>query len=301
MEAKISSLKEKLSNGVSPAMATPLEEGSYRVKLAVIPQLVEFLLEKGVKGLFVGGTTGEGIMLDSAERKRLHEATMEAVNGRVPVLVHVGAQRRDTAVDLARHAASLQADAVAAVTPYFYGMDDNALAAYYQTIADAVPNVPLFGYDIPQMAINGISPDLALRLCESIPSMAGLKSSNPNVQVVRRLLDALPKDRIMLAGNESAALAMLALGADGLISGLSTAVPEPFVAITQAFADGEIEEARKQQRLINQLLSKIPAGARLDAIKSVLAERGIAAGTTVPTLAQVSTPVWSAMKAALEQ
>ncbi len=301
MKAKVSSLKAKLSNGVTPAMATPLESDSYRVNAAVIPQLVDFLLDKGVKGLFVGGTTGEGIMLDSGERKKLHEATLATVNGRVPVLLHIGAQRCDTAVDLARHAASIQADAVVAVTPYFYGMHDDALAAYYQEIAEAVPDMPLFGYDIPQLAVNGISPVLAARLCESIPSMAGFKSSNPSVQAMRRLLDAVPDDYIVLAGNESAALGMLALGADGLISGLSTAVPEPFVAMTQAFADGEIGEARKQQRLINLLLSSIPAGERLGAIKSVLTSRGILAGTTVPTLRQSNATVWPAMREILEQ
>jgi dihydrodipicolinate synthase/N-acetylneuraminate lyase len=301
MKAKVSSLKAKLSNGVMPAMATPLKSDSYRVNTAVIPQLIDFLLNKGVKGFFVGGTTGEGIMLDSGERKKLHEATLAIVNGRVPVLLHIGAQRCDTAVDLVRHAASIQADAVAAVTPYFYGMHDDALAAYYQAIAEAVPDMPLFAYDIPQMAVNGISPVLAARLCESIPSMAGLKSSNPSVQAMRRLLDAVPDDRIVLAGNESAALGMLALGADGLISGLSTAVPEPFVAMTQAFADGAIGEARKQQRLINQLLSKIPAGERLGAIKSVLTARGTPVGTTVPTLPNSNAAVWPAMRAILEQ
>ena len=130
MQVKILSLKEKLSNGVSPAMATPLESGSYRVNTAVIPQLIDFLLGKGVKGFFVGGTTGEGIMLDPGERKKLHEATLATVNGRVPVLLHIGSQRGDTAVELARHAAGINADAVAAVTPYFYGMHDDALAAY---------------------------------------------------------------------------------------------------------------------------------------------------------------------------
>ncbi len=301
MNAKVLSLKAKLSNGVSPAMATPLDSDSYRVNTAVIPLLVDFLLDKGVKGLFVGGTTGEGILLDSDERKKLHEAAVASVNGRVPVLLHVGAQRTDTAVDLARHAASIQTDAVAAVPPYFYGMHDDALAAYYQAIAEAAPDMPLLGYDIPHMAVNGISPSLASRLCESIPSMAGFKSSNPSIQAVRRLLDAVPDGCIVLAGNESAALGSLALGADGLISGLSTAVPEPFVAMTQAFADGEIGEARKQQRLINQLLSKIPVGERLGAIKSILTGRGIPAGTPVPTLPRSNATVWPAMRALLEQ
>jgi Tfp pilus assembly PilM family ATPase len=98
MKTKVLDLRKKLANGVSPAMATPLEHDSYRVNTAVIPQLVDFLLDKGVKGLFVGGTTGEGVMLDAGERKKLHEATVATVNGRAPVLLHIGAQHTDLAV-----------------------------------------------------------------------------------------------------------------------------------------------------------------------------------------------------------
>ncbi len=300
MLEKIADLKGRIADGVSPAMATPLVEGSYQVNTGVIPALVDFLLSKGVKGLFVGGTTGEGVLLDINERMILHEATMAAVNGRAPVLLHVGAQRMDTAVILARHAASIDADAIVAVTPYFYGMHDDGLAAYFQAIAKSVPQLPLFGYDIPHMAVNGIGPDLAVRLCEEIPSMAGFKSSNTSALAVGKLLDAVPDDRIVLAGNESIALGSLALGADGMISGLSTAVPEPFVALTKAFADGDIGEARGQQRLIKQLLTKIPAGERLGAIKSVLNSRGIPVGTTVPTLPSSNPDVWDAMQAVLE-
>ncbi len=301
MQEEILILKQKLTNGVSPAMATPLDNDSNRVNVALIPDLVDFLIEKNVKGLFVGGTTGEGILLDADERKKLHESTLAAVNGRVPVLLHIGSQRTETAVKLARHAASIHADAIAAVTPYFYGMHDAGLAVYYHKIAEAAPDLPLFGYDIPHMAVNGIGPELAASLCASIPSLAGFKSSNISARAMGRLLEAVPAGRIVLAGNESIALGSLALGADGLISGLSTAVPEPFVALTQAFADGNMVEARRQQRMINQLLTKIPAGERLGAIKSILTSRGIPVGTPLPPLPPSHARVWSAMHAVLKK
>ncbi len=300
MKEKIAILREKLAGGVSPAMATPLEPDSYRVNAGAIPDLVDFLIDKGVKGLFAGGSTGEGIALDNDERKKLHEVTMLAANGRVPVLVHVGAMRLDTAVELTEHAVAIGADAIVAVTPYFYGMHDDGLAAYYGAIASAAPDVPLFAYDIPHLAVNGISPSLATHLAESLPSLAGLKSSNVSVQTVRRLIDALPEDRILLAGNETAALGSLALGADGLISGLSTAVPEPFVALTRSFAEGNMAEARANQQLINQLLLEIPAGERLGAIKSILNARGIAVGKTGPALPYPNQEIWPAMQALME-
>lgn len=298
MNDKISALKAKLQAGVTPAMATPLQTDGYTVNTAVIPALADFLIAAGSKGLFVGGTTGEGILLSQSERQRLHEESLIAANGRVPVILHVGANQLQTAVALARHAASLRPEAIVAVTPYFYGVDDDGLAAYFHAIAEAAPDIPLLLYDIPQLATNGISPDLLSRLRRDLPSLAGLKSSRPDAQMVRRLLDAAG-DLMLFAGNEAIALGLLALGATGLISGLSTAVPEPFVALTQAVADGDLASARQQQQLINQLGACLPA-ARIGAIKQILSARGIDVGPAVPPRPMPTTAVWPKMAALLQ-
>ncbi len=287
----ISALKQTLRGGVSPAMATPLVPGTHTVNTAVVPQLIDFLLGKGVKGLFVGGTTGEGTQLDDDQRRALHEAAVAAAAGRAPVLLHVGAQRTEAAVALARHAATLQPAAIVAMTPTFYSMSDDALARYFHAMADAAPDTPLFLYDIPQFAVNGIGPALLARLAAEMPTLAGLKTSRVDIQFVRQLIDALPPDRILLAGNESAALASLALGADGLISGLSTAIPEPFVALTRTAAAGQLDEARDWQRCINRLLAVL-GGARIGGIKAILNQRGIPVGPPVPTLDASDAPLW---------
>lgn len=292
MKTQIATLKKRLKNGVSPAMATPLLADGTTVDTAVIPQLVNFLLGAGVAGLFAGGTTGEGILLAAAERRQLHEATVRAADGRVPVIVHVGANQMGTAVALARHAAEIGADAMAAVTPWFYGMPDEALAEYYHIIAQAAPQTPLLLYDIPHMAGNGISPALLARLAAELPTFAGMKCSRPDAQMIRQLLDTMPDDGIFLAGNEAIALGSLAMGADGLITGLSTAVPEPFVALLRAFAGGNLAEAQHWHKIINQMLAVLPAGRRIGAIKQILAERGIAVGTAVPPRPMPTEPIW---------
>ncbi|MCA9936447.1 MAG: dihydrodipicolinate synthase family protein [Anaerolineales bacterium] len=300
MEEKLAELKKQLRGGVAPALATPLLADGYTVNVTAVPTLIDFLLERGVKGLFVGGTTGEGILLDTAQRMRLHETAVTATNGRAPVLLHIGANRMDTAVTLAQHAAQIGADAIAAVTPTYYGMHDEALADYYHTIAAAVPQMPLLLYDIPHMAVNGISAALLRRLSRDVPSLAGVKSSQPNAQILRELLHAAPPHLLMLAGNERIALGSLAMGADGLISGLSTAVPEPFVALTAAYARGDIAEAQQQHRIINQLLDLMPAGARIGGIKQILTERGIDMGTPVPPRPMPTSPIWAHMRDVLE-
>ena len=294
MQTKIAELKAKLKDGVSPAMATPLLADGYTVNTAVIPQLVNFLLDAGVKGLFVGGTTGEGILLDEAQRMRLHEATMAAVNGRLPIIVQAGTNRTDTTLQLVRHAAELGVDAIAVLPPTYYGIHDDGLFAYYQHIAAAIPDVPLFLYDIPHLAINGISPSLLSRLSAGVPSLAGVKTSHTNAQAVAKVIAAAPEHLIVLAGNEPIALGSLAMGACGLITGLSTAVPEIFVELTAAFARNDMVTARACHERLLKMLALLPNGARIGAIKQILVERGIDVGQAVPPRpAPVNTPLWS--------
>ncbi len=279
---QLAQLKTNLSFGVSPAMATPLLDDGYTVNAAAIPPLVDFLIAKGVKGLFVGGTTGEGVLLSLDERMKLHESTMDAVGGRVPVLLHVGTNNTAESLQLARHAAMLQAQAIVAVTPYFYPVHDDSMVRYFQAIAAAAPHTPFFVYDIPQQAINGITPAIMPKMIAAIPTFAGLKTSRGDAHAVRQLVEVSPEHLIILAGNESVAMGLMALGAHGLISGLSTAIPEPYVALSRAIEQGDLAAARRYQAQINQLLKTLPAGERIGAIKTLLTQRGIPVGPAVP-------------------
>ena len=129
--------------------------------------------------------------------------------------------------------------------------------------------------------------------------MAGIKCSHPDAQHIRQLIDAAPQ-LALYAGNERIALGSLALGAQGLISGLTTAVPEPFVALARTFAAGDLAAAQEQQRLINRLLDLIPAEARIGALKLILQQRGIPVGPAVPPRpTPQDLPLWSKMQACL--
>jgi dihydrodipicolinate synthase/N-acetylneuraminate lyase len=292
-------LAQQLQYGVAPACATPLEGDGTRVNLAVVPDLVAFLLARGVAGLFVGGTTGEGILLSNQQRKSLHEAVVDAVAGRVPVLLHIGANNTAESLNLAQHGREIGASALVAMTPYFFEMSDDALFDYFHTVAMVAPRTPFMVYDIPHMAVNGISVALLQRLVARVPNFAGIKCSRPDMQIIRQQLDALPHGLIYLVGNERVALGALALGATGLISGLSTAVPEPFCQLTSQFAAGQLSEARHTQQRINQMLDQLPAGARLGAIKTILQERGVPVGSVMPPRPMPSRAVWPNLQALL--
>jgi dihydrodipicolinate synthase/N-acetylneuraminate lyase len=299
MKEKITQLKAKILHGVVPAMATPIQSNGYQVERAGIAPLVNFLIDRGVSGLFVGGTTGEGILLSSQQRKWLYEETITAASGRVPVLLHVGANTTSEAINLADHASSIGASAVVAMTPYFLTVSDEALLDYFSAIAKAAGNTPFFAYDIPQLAVNGVSPKLLQQLSQNIPNFAGLKCSRPDMQMIRQHLDVLPAECCLMVGNEYIALGALAMGATGLISGLSTAVPEPFVALTKAYTAGQLPQAQAIQKQISKMLDVLPANARFGSIKSILNERGIQVGTTIPPRPMPTQPLWPTLEALL--
>jgi dihydrodipicolinate synthase/N-acetylneuraminate lyase len=292
-------LQAQLRNRLIPAMATPIDASGHRVDESQIPLLVDFLIDRGVGGLFVGGTTGEGILLDVSERKRLHEATVMAAAGRVPVLLHVGCNVTRHTFDLAAHAQTLDADGIVVVTPYFYPLDDDALLAYFDLTAGAAPNTPLLIYDIPHFANNGISPALVPRLVTEVETFVGLKCSRHDAQAIRALLAALPDDKILLAGNERILLGSLAMGAAGAISGLATAVPEPFVALLEAVAADAWQEAQRWHRVINHLLDVL-TGPRIGNIKAILAARGVPVGRPIPPRPAGEPAIWQALLAHLE-
>ncbi|HZD11686.1 MAG TPA: dihydrodipicolinate synthase family protein [Candidatus Binatia bacterium] len=300
MHDNVFSLLTRVQSGVLPAMATPVTPDGYSVDLHAVTTLAGFLIDSGVSGLFVGGTTGEGLLLDLDQRCALHEAAANAVAGRVPLLMHVGTNNTRDTLALAEHAAALKPDGIVCVTPTFYGMPDDALLAYFRQIASLAPDIPFFAYDIPQMAMNGVSPALLVRMLETIPNCAGVKCSRPDAQIIRQLIDVAGNDAMVFAGNERIALASLALGATGLISGLATAIPEPFVALTSAYGHGDLEAAQLEQRRINRLLDCLPAAERIGAIKLILQQRGIAAGPTVPPRPMpVDSDLWSRLSALL--
>ncbi len=285
-------LFEQLLNTVTPAMATPIDASGYAVDQDALVPLVDFLLERGVGGLFPGGTTGEGVLLPVEERKKLHATTIASAAGRVPVLVHVGTNNVRDSVELAQHAEATGAAAIVIVTPYFYPLADADLLAYFKLVTAAAPATPFLVYDIPHFANNGISPALLRQLSAEIPTFAGIKCSRGDGQLIRQLIAALPPEKLFLAGNERILLGSLAMGASGTVSGLSTAIPEPFVNMVEAHAAGDGATAQKWHSVINQLLDSASQYNRIGGIKNILAARGVFVGNPIAPRPIVSAEIW---------
>lgn len=263
--------------GVIPAIVTPLKDGGNSIDLEALREYCSFIIEKRVDGIFALGTAGEGLLLSPSERKSIAEALVAHVNKKVPVIVQTGCMRVEQTIELTRHCRDIGADAAAIVLPYYYNLDDQAIFEHFMRIADAVPAFPLFIYNIPQCTGNNLKPDLFGKLIERIETIVGLKNSSSDIFQAQDYIRIAGDKCSIFVGYDALILAVLSAGACGIISGIASAFPEPYVNIYQAFMSGELEKTREYQALIDKVY-KVSKGGDIASLKKALEFRGIKVG-----------------------
>jgi len=265
--------------GAVAAMITPMSASGDAIDEGALRTYCRFLADKGLGGVFVSGTTGEFAALDGAERRRLAEITTEELGSTLPVIVHTGAMNTADTVSLSRHAREVGAAGVAIVTPWYYALDDDALLAHFTTVAEAVPELPVWLYHIPSNARNSVTPAVLQKLTERCGNVVGIKDSGGDLTFFTTCLETVPGLNA-LNGSDALAVASLSVGGDGMVSGNASAFPEILVGLYHAFVAGNLVEARRFQRLVNRLRRLLKDGAHLAYFKEALALRGVPVGTT---------------------
>jgi dihydrodipicolinate synthase/N-acetylneuraminate lyase len=206
--------------GTLAAAVTPLREEGAALDEDAFTPYVDFLVEGGLDGILALGTTGEGILLSTEERKRAAELFVSAAAGRFQVAVHCGAQTTVATVELTRHAVDAGADAVAVIGPPYYAYDEEALYRHFSAAADAAGPLPFYLYEFKARTGYSIPLSLIARLGDRV---AGLKVSNQPWEAVEPyLVDGLD----VFIGAETLVERGLELGAAGSVSGLAAAFPE---------------------------------------------------------------------------
>ncbi|MFZ5828246.1 MAG: dihydrodipicolinate synthase family protein [Bacillota bacterium] len=285
--------------GVIPAVLTPFSPAG-EVEVSKLQRYVDWLIQRGVHGLFPCGTNGEGPAMTSAQRRTVAEAVVEAAAGRVPVVVMTGAISTETTIGLTRHAQRVGAAGAAIVTPWYFPLDEEALFAHYAAVAEAVPDFDLYLYNIPANASNSISPSLAQRLAERYPRIRGVKDSAKSLASLRSFIDALP-GRTVIAGTDTMLFDGLAAGAQGVVSAVADCFPEAMVSIYAAYQAGQIEDARVLQGRVARLRDALKLGPYIHPYKLALSWRGIdVGGMRAPLRPCTAEEAW-AIRAALER
>jgi 4-hydroxy-tetrahydrodipicolinate synthase len=260
--------------GLFTALITPFDEKG-RVDVESMSKLVRFQISKGVDGLYPCGSTGLGPMLNSEERKAVAEAVIREASRMVPVVFQVGTADTPSSVELAKHAEEAGATAVASLTPYYYKPGDKAVIKHFEAISDSV-DIPVFGYNIPQFTGNNISPSTVASLAKA-GTLAGIKDSARDFLHLLDLIDAVPEEFVVMNGTEEYGLFALMSGADGLVSGGASALPELVKSRVAAQRVADYTEALAAQQTILKVKDAVRSGP-ISAYYEILRERGIECG-----------------------
>ncbi len=273
--------------GVIVPMLTPFTDDD-RVDRNGIEALVDFLIERGIAGLFPLGTTGEGPLLTTAERQQAAVWVIQHTNQRVPVIIHTGAITTSEAITLTRSARDAGADAAAVVPPYFYKLSDDALFEHYAAIARAVPDFPVYLYNNPGVTPNVLSTELVFKLAAAFPNVIGLKDSNGALATLFASRSLQGGAFNTASGADSLILAGQALGLDACVSGNANFVPELVVGLIHAAKLGDLETARGLQMQLDAVRRILDDGADLSLFKAMCAKRGVPVGDTRAPLRRAS-------------
>ena len=217
---------------------------------------VEYLIGKGVAGLYVGGSSGECIYLSVEERKQTLEAVMEVAKGRIAIIAHVACNNTKDSQELARHAESLGVDAIAAIPPIYFRLPERAIAKYWNDISAAAPNTDFVIYNIPQLA--GVA--LTLSLFDEMlknPRVIGVKNSSmpiQDIQMFKRQAAFNNKEVVVFNGPDEQFVGGRIIGADGGIGGTYGVMPELFVKLNSLIESGDFENAGKLQDDIDEVI-----------------------------------------------
>jgi 4-hydroxy-tetrahydrodipicolinate synthase len=233
--------------GAFTALVTPFTADG-AVDEAAFRRLVAWQVLAGIDGLVPVGTTGEAPTLTPAERDRLVELAVQTVaerpsRSRIPVIAGTGSNDTRASIEATRRAAALGADAALVVTPYYNRPDQRMLDAHFRAIADE-GGLPIVVYNVPGRTGANVEADTFLRLAEH-PRVVAVKEASGNIEQLAVICRDRPRDVAVLAGDDAATLAVLAMGGDGVVSVASNEIPGEMSALVAAWHAGDAEGARR--------------------------------------------------------
>ena len=263
---------KRMKDLVVPTITPFDEEG--KIDPEGIKAHFDFLIKAGVRDFYVLGTTGEVFLMDKKERKKVAELIVEYVGDRGNIFVQVGSISTKEACDLARHAESIGAAGIGAVTPFYFNVSQLEMENYYLAIAKSVSaDFPVYLYNLPGCTTNDLLPETVSKLAE-IENIVGIKNSMKDILRLSQLVDETPDDFDVIIGADPILMPAILYGAKGSVSGNANVFPEIFLEFYQAIKENNFEKARQKQIAIRHIATVLKDGANLAYFKQALGYRG---------------------------
>lgn len=260
--------------GVIPAVLTAFDKNE-EIDEVGMRQLVSYLIGKGVNGLYLTGSTGEGFTMNSEERKRVVEIVMDENDGRVPIVVHVGAIGTKLSIELAKHAEEVGADGISSVPPFYWKFNEDQIVKYYTEIAESC-SIPMIVYNVPLVGLLGMS---AIKRLAKVENVKGIKYTALSHYEITQIKDEVGEDFLVYSGADEMAMSGLLAGADGIIGSFYNIMPELFININNAVNNKDMDEAKRlQKQAVEIIMYSLQLPSFYAGMKAVLRWRGINAG-----------------------
>ena len=205
--------------------------------------LIRWQLDNGSHGISLGGSTGEPGAQTTAERAAAMTVAAEEIAGRVPFLPGTGSAKLDETLELTAHAEKLGADIALVITPYYARPTQDALYAWYSTVAREFPSLPIVIYNVPSRTAVDITPDTVYRLRRDHDNVVGIKETTKDFEHFSQVLARCGRDFLMWSGIELLCLPLLALGGCGFVSALANLAPRAVADMYELWVAGDHEAA----------------------------------------------------------
>ncbi len=285
--------------GVYAALLTPFDEAG-EVCPRRLRAHVRFLIDRGINGLYVTGNSGLWSFLSVEERETIFKTVKAEADGRTELIAHVAAFTTRDAVRLARAAADLGYDAVSSLPPVYWPHGADEIYAYYRTLSEATP-LPLFIYYIPKLTGQSLPLELMRRLAD-LPNIRGLKFTDPNFALLRRILDQSGGRWLAFSGPDDLCLPGLTMGAVGAIGTTMSLCPELYLEIYRHYQAGEFSVAERLQQRSVALVELLQKYSLIPAMQTLLRLRGLEPGfCREPLLARLPAEAETALLAQAEE
>ena len=245
----------KKYEGIIPAFYACYDKDG-KISVEGVRALTEYYIEKGVQGLYVGGSSGECIYQSKEERKLVLEEVMKVAKGKLTVIAHIACNNTADSQELAAHAESLGVDAIASIPPIYFKLPPYAIAKYWNDMSAAAPNTDFIIYNIPQLAGVSLSVPLLKEMLKN-PKVIGVKNSSMPTQDIQMWAD---EGAIVFNGPDEQLISGLVMGATGGIGGTYGAMPELYVELYRCVKAGELAKALEIQNDCCRIIYKLCSG-----------------------------------------
>jgi 4-hydroxy-tetrahydrodipicolinate synthase len=280
------------------ALVTPfdsegrIDEDAYRA-------LIRRQVKGGTTGLVPCGSTGEAATLTHEEFRRVLEIALEESRGDVPVMAGIGTNATWKAIEVAREAESLGADALLVLAPYYNKPTQEGLYAHFRATARET-RLPIMLYNIPSRCAVNVAPATIARLAKDCPNVVAVKEASGSLDQVSEIVSSTPSSFSVMSGDDSLALPMMSVGARGVVSVVANAVPRETAALCAAFLKGDLKKARALHLKLYPLIKALFLETNPIPVKAALEIMGLCRAEPRLPLTPLSASLRPALKKALK-